>query len=320
MFPRKAVGDGTPTIVVYATSTCSARVTALLADDFSFELCLRKLSLSELRLVCNNRHRVRALVLRLFTKYVLNEAIHESRVASLKSQVELLSESQSESESQSKSESQSQSQSVPGAFQPWADLQYTSNEFGKPTLLGGPHFNASSSNDVAAVVVQFNQNTPVGIDVSHESQDGISPTHFMSQFEGIFLPEETAFLNSIDSLPQRYVGFNQLWTLKEAFFKFLGTGLNEELARASFRCLRVVQPSSSSELSWDHDINVNTSQLAPQLQKITRGGVRCALAVVKDGVVGRLPVIMSLVHQADISDYYYIHIDMYPVLQAIVGV
>ncbi|RKP29008.1 hypothetical protein METBISCDRAFT_19679 [Metschnikowia bicuspidata] len=289
MFPRKAVGDGTPTIVVYATSTCSARVTALLADDFSFELCLCKLSFSEQRLVCNNRHRVRALVLRLFTKYVLNAAMHESR-------------------------------SVPAAFQPWADLQYTSNEFGKPTLLGGPHFNASSSNDVAAVVVQFNQNTPVGIDVSHELQDGISPTHFMSQFEGIFLPEETAFLNSIDSLPQRYVGFNQLWTLKEAFSKFLGTGLNVDLARASFRCLRVVQPSSSSELSWDHDIIVNTSQLAPQLQKITRGGVRCALAVVKDGVVGRLPVIMSLVHQADISDYYYIHIDMYPVLQAIVGV
>lgn len=126
----------------------------------------------------------------------------------------------------------------------WQSPPYAYNEFGKP-LLPGIHFNMSSSNDLIAVAVAEG---PVGIDLSHSHQ--AIPSTFMEDFAGIFHPIERKLLESVSD-ERRYLLFNQLWTLKEAFTKLLGTGLNVDLRDVAFAyedALIVADPDLQSNL------------------------------------------------------------------------
>lgn len=306
---KQQIKDNGSSVIVFTCSTSNSVLQDILRDDFNFELCLRKLSLSEQQAVRNSKYnQVKALVLRLFAKYCLNSSI----------------------------------QLVENApqFIPWAELNYTCNEYGKPLLTGGNghmlQFNSSSSNDLAAVVVQFNLKTPIGIDLSHEVQDSISPWNFMDQFEGIFSTQETLYLESISDLRSRYFAFNQLWTLKEAFTKFLGTGLNIDLSSFSFTGLGAFHgpfqydDSTSlqeNELLWDNKIRVDTSRLPSDLLSgLTNSSIYCLSAILKKPSIdvlktngpSTLPVYISLVHQLESPYVQCVTIDMVSLIQNII--
>lgn len=110
-------------------------------------------------------------------------------------------------------------------FQP---VQMSHNNYGKP-LVSGLHFNTSSSNDVVCVVVRWD--LEIGVDLSHARQN-IAAT-FMDDFHDIFSVEEHTQMMAFPA-EQRYVMFNQLWTLKESFTKYLGVGLNVDLNKFWF--------------------------------------------------------------------------------------
>lgn len=303
-----------PEIVIFVTSTSNLKLTQILSDDFHFEQCIRKLSLSEQRAVRNSRHNpIKQLVLRLFSKYVLNFSLSSIDPSS-------------------------------SSFSPWTELQYTYNDFGKPELLDHTgqifQFNSSSSNDLAAIAVQFNQLSPVGIDLSHEVQDSISPTEFMRQFEGIFSDEETELLQSISDSNAKYHKFNQIWTLKEAFTKFLGTGLNIDLSSFSFNLAKLgslsafeseeerFEAQKEVKLTWQDGIDVDTSRLPSKFQEqIGETEVLCSSAILKSNkfmnddpssFLSRLPVIISVVHQLSKPNYRCINIDMISIVQDII--
>lgn len=312
-------------LMIFVFSTSSIQLVELLDDVFNFELCLRKLSLSEQIAIRSIKYKPKkALILRIMAKYILNS---------------LLAFEEGEKN-----------------CDPWRHLEYSYNEYGKPELasINGARiqFNSSSSDDLAAMAIQFggNSNSPVGIDLSHESQDSISPEAFMSQFEGIFSAKETIFLKNIEDIELRYRKFNQLWTLKEAFTKFLGVGLNMDLASFSFTLLPIhpkepfptetsnfrqensnlKQESSSSKqdqsclsLLWDYDIDVDTSQLHRTLkQKLKRNATKCWSTILKDtsetSVEKTLPVFMSVVHQMEKRNCRCIEIDTVAVINHII--
>lgn len=303
--PNVNIQNETPQLVIFVCSTANQAVVDLLSDEFNFELCLRKLDLVEQRVVRNNRHSpIKALVLRLFAKYVLNSCLCIERVYQ--------------------------------TFDAWAEIKYSYNKFGKPAVNSGSgtsfQFNSSSSNDLAAIIVQFGAELPVGIDLSHESQNSISPDTFMEQFDGIFLAREKEYLDGIANLKSRYVAFNHLWTLKEAFTKFLGTGLNIDLRSFSFNieesllvegAKAVLQGSLKESLAWNHGVKVDTQRLPEDLKQLVDARtVTCASAILKettdDSDPKTLPVILSIVHQTLSIKYTHVPVDMKAILEDII--
>ncbi|KAG7195884.1 uncharacterized protein KQ657_002269 [Scheffersomyces spartinae] len=174
---------------------------------------------------------------------------------------------------------------------------------GKPQF-PGIEFNISSSNLVLGLGVSQNQR-PIGIDLSHEQQR-IDPHSIVDQFRSIMSDDEVDQLESMSDVGQRYLKFNHLWTLKEAYSKYLALGLNMDLASCSFEMGKLddtenkFPPESETEVL---PLHVNWTQLFLQTQT-----QKCHSCVVKPPInPDRLPVILSVVHdESHPAKVYYI--------------
>lgn len=282
----KSAHDSDTGVFVYTTSV-GAPVTAFLSDDYNYEISLRKLSLKDqvkIRNISDPRLRAKQLASRLFTKLVLNYVLFHFN--------------QKEN------------------FAPWNEIDFEYGQYGKPYLaLQRAHnflFSASTSNEILSVVVQFGAVLPVGIDLSHASQTAISPTEFMDQFNEMFHPVERSQLMAVEPLERRYLAFNQLWTLKEAFTKLLGSGLNVDLAAFHFTFSdslvgrNAILPQNETvreiHVDWQEDIYVNMDKLvlekSPFVDLLVSKDFFCYLGVLVDD--GHLPVIVSVISQKKI--------------------
>lgn len=116
---------------------------------------------------------------------------------------------------------------LPASFS-LADLTYTEDEFGKPSLsfpasLSGfshsqIHFSLSHTKNAIAVAID---RQPIGIDIEavvslHRSED----QHFLDRT--LSPDEQTVVRNAADPC----MAFTELWTRKEALYKAIGTGVN----------------------------------------------------------------------------------------------
>lgn len=284
-----------PQILLFTTSTANHSLVQFLSDDYNFEICMRKLSLRHQVRVRNKRNnRIKDLVLRLFTKIVLNYIIYV--------------------------------QGGVARFDPWAELPVAYNKYGKPYLRNQKElnfqYNSSSSNDIISIVVLVNSQTSVGIDLSHEAQDAISSVDFMDQFQGIFSKPETDQLMQVDDISNRYVAFNHFWTLKEALTKFIGCGLNVDLSKLSFLLtneplkLRDAIPPlgdlvSSYDVEWVEGIEVDYSEVAEEFKRNfgqEHARVYCSSGVLRLG--DGLPVIVSIITSKKAEKNRNFHINM----------
>jgi len=91
------------------------------------------------------------------------------------------------------------------------------NKFGKPSIEGMPEFSISHCKNAIAVAMN---NTSIGIDV--ESIRRVEP----SLIERTMNKEEQAMIRNATN-PAR--AFTRLWTMKEAYLKYLGTGIVDDL-------------------------------------------------------------------------------------------
>lgn len=94
-----------------------------------------------------------------------------------------------------------------------SDEPWSYNEYGKPYLPNGPYFSLSHCKTGIAVAVD---NQPIGIDI--ESYRNITPElveHTMNQTEQ----------DQINASDDPIKTFTELWTRKEAYVKYLGTGI-----------------------------------------------------------------------------------------------
>lgn len=109
---------------------------------------------------------------------------------------------------------------------PAQDLVFSSNEYGKP-FLSYPHgrqhrpvhFSLSHSGEYTALAFSFS--SPVGIDIE-KSRASVKPLEISKRF---YHPKEASQIASLPSQEQGFLFF-QLWTLREAFLKGLGTGFH----------------------------------------------------------------------------------------------
>jgi 4'-phosphopantetheinyl transferase len=96
-------------------------------------------------------------------------------------------------------------------------FQYTPK--GKPYISNSPiHFNLSHSNEIAVYAVTFNKK--VGIDIEYNSN--ISSILELSYAN--FSKKECALISTL-SLPEKQKMFFKLWTIKEAYLKATGEGI-----------------------------------------------------------------------------------------------
>ncbi|CAK7902789.1 hypothetical protein CAAN1_18S01024 [[Candida] anglica] len=261
-----------------------------LEDDFNFEICLRYLSLDEQLKVRSKKYdSKKELINRLFTRLVLNLQVDNS-----------------------------------DSFQPFNALKFQYNEYGKPSLLRAIddgknfQFNASTSNDILSMVIQSGIESSVGIDLSHSRQK-IDPDSCIEDFRQIFDDSEYQHLSQIENKNDQYNTFNQYWTLKEAFTKLLGCGLNIDLAsfwfdlKSTAQSLVHCKPNNVSKVEnfkyfYKHDVDwtTNINIRGKAVQDIEK--CYCVSGIIS-------PIIISVISQLPLErNLQVIGVDMYQLL------
>lgn len=127
---------------------------------------------------------------------------------------------------------------------PVENLRYRYNQWGKPELdvacMKGKeplHFNLSHSGEYVAVAVS---DCPIGVDVEHKVRN------YESIAKRCFCKEEYEDIMSLESERQREQRFLEYWTMKEAYVKYVGKGL--QIPLNSFRIERGESYSKISDV------------------------------------------------------------------------
>lgn len=107
-------------------------------------------------------------------------------------------------------------------------VRFSTNEYGKPFLVGLPdlHFNLSHSHGVA--VCALCRGAAVGVDV-----EDVGRQTNLSIAGRFFSPAEAELVSKAPEAEKRALFFN-IWTLKEAYIKAVGKGLSIPLDSFSF--------------------------------------------------------------------------------------
>lgn len=99
-----------------------------------------------------------------------------------------------------------------------ADQRFSYNEHGKPSLLDNDSWHYNKSHSGQYVVVATSP-SPVGVDVEKISDSR------MNVADRYFSTDEITLLHALDKEHQDQL-FYQFWTSREAYLKFLGTGIS----------------------------------------------------------------------------------------------
>ncbi|WP_206911855.1 4'-phosphopantetheinyl transferase [Enterococcus sp. DIV0840] len=108
-----------------------------------------------------------------------------------------------------------------------SELVFSTNEKGKPFLVSHPElfFNLSHSGDYVCCSLS---SSPVGVDI--EKMETLDIESIASYFS----IHEKKYICSKDTEQEHLDAFYSLWTLKEAFSKYIGSGLSIPLDTYSF--------------------------------------------------------------------------------------
>lgn len=104
--------------------------------------------------------------------------------------------------------------------------EFTKNEHGKPYIVGKPiHYNISHSGQI---VVQVTAQSEVGVDVQEKR-----PVRMDAIARRFFSKEEWQAYAEANGEEERESLFFYIWCRKEAYGKYLGTGLNTEVLQTN---------------------------------------------------------------------------------------
>ncbi len=107
----------------------------------------------------------------------------------------------------------------PYLLQAAADIEFSTNQFGKPSAPGGVKFNVAHSGDYA--LLAFASDSEVGVDVERIGADRV----VSDLAQRVLSPHEYARFSRLPD-SERTRTFFQIWTLKEAVLKAIGSGLS----------------------------------------------------------------------------------------------
>jgi len=104
------------------------------------------------------------------------------------------------------------------------NVEVKCNAYGKPSLRNEENFSYNLSHSGKWVVIAYGEmRTEIGLDIEHiclEEKD--LPVH-------AFTDKEQDYINMASSEVGRIKNFIQMWTLKESYVKYIGTGLSTDL-------------------------------------------------------------------------------------------
>lgn len=105
-------------------------------------------------------------------------------------------------------------------------VEFAKNEHGKPYIVGTPiHYNISHSGQIVALVTAENE---VGVDVQEKKT-----ARMEAMARRFFSKEEWQAFLACDSEEEKKDLFYYIWCRKEAYGKYLGTGLNTEVLQTN---------------------------------------------------------------------------------------
>ncbi len=157
---------------------------------------------------------------------------------------------------------------------PPASVEFAHNQYGKPQLLQQPaplQFNLSHTHGLLALVVT--RDADAGVDVEAVTRE----VEILTLAQRFFAPAETALIKACSADAQRDLFF-RLWTLKEAYVKARGLGLQLGLDSFAFHFDTAGRP----QLSLDESGANASSWSFMQLQHAER--FQIALAVQAAGI------------------------------------
>lgn len=136
----------------------------------------------------------------------------------------------------------------------------------------------------------------------------------------MFSDGELLQLNAIENQEERYIKFNQLWTLKEAFTKYLGCGLNLEISSFSFEMSSLPEarkPVSDSNIITHRDASwtksdIDASEVPTSLLKDLGYDIHCYSTTLRTS--DKLPVLASVISNSP-TNPIIVEIDLFQILK-----
>lgn len=103
------------------------------------------------------------------------------------------------------------------------ELSFFSPLYGKPICRNMPQYDFSISHTGSLIFCAITKDSKVGADA-----EKIAPFSYDIIMQN-FHNEEKEFFNSLENDDLRYMSFYKMWTMKEAYSKYLGTGLSDSI-------------------------------------------------------------------------------------------
>ncbi|MCR4902680.1 MAG: 4'-phosphopantetheinyl transferase superfamily protein [Butyrivibrio sp.] len=140
-------------------------------------------------------------------------------------------------------------------------VHYTPNAYGKPFIMSYPdfHFSLSHSGDYVALA---SNDAPVGLDIQEEQNKKVFA--ISARF---FAPKENELLESIADKEERLKMFYRIWSAKEAYIKYTGRGIYENLSSFTI--------DLEGKIVTDTVTNTTTGYLCEPLTLIRNSSVLC---------------------------------------------
>lgn len=152
-------------------------------------------------------------------------------------------------------------------------LSFSTNEHGKPFVVGLPeiHFNLSHSHGAAVCALCLNAAVGVDVEDMGRKTDLSIAKRFFSSFEA-------ALVSKAPGIEKKKLFFD-IWTLKEAYIKSVGKGLTIPLNSFSFNANETEIQITFSD-TGQADPMWQFFQWRPESGKIVAAAVRCASPIV----------------------------------------
>lgn len=140
-------------------------------------------------------------------------------------------------------------------------LHYSPNAYGKPFIMAYPnfHFSISHSGDYVCLACH---NDKIGMDIQEER--GPKTMAISARF---FAPKERELLEAATDKESREHMFYRIWSAKEAYIKYTGRGISENLASFTI--------DLEGKIVKDTDTNATTGYLYEPLTLIKNSSAIC---------------------------------------------
>ncbi len=127
---------------------------------------------------------------------------------------------------------------------PVSALRFQTGFMQKPILISAPQFHFNFSHTRNMILCGISDTVPIGVDVEY-----IDTSITIENMENVLHPVEFQYISGAPSASMRSYRFYKIWTQKEAYIKYLGTGFSEKVQN-----FNMLDPTFSSHIfTWQQD-------------------------------------------------------------------